>query len=184
MENEKFLAQIHYSKETVMKLSNAIYNTYGVKTKLAVLLCSVLLAVIGISCGLDSAVGLCLTAVACLLLSQTQYPAAYKARRVIEAFGGNLPRIQYKFCENGFVMYIGEQMQEYSYSVLIKLVEEKQFLYLFPDEKSTFMIEKTSVQPGGDGEELKRFLTNRTGLSWEKPRSLLMLRLPSLFKTK
>ena len=175
--NELYTAQLQTSRETISALSRAIYDRYGARTKGALLLTAFLLALVGLYLGLQNRLGLVLVALACLLLSQLRYPAVYRARRVAEAFGPNLPRIAYAFYPDHFTMTIGDETRRYSYEILIDLYREKEYLYLFPDRASAFMLRASDLRPA-EPERFQADLSAWTGLAWSKPTPFLLRSFP------
>lgn len=175
-----YTAQLQTSRETVLALSKAIYRRYGTKTKRVLFLCSFLLAVSGFLLGWQSRSGIVLLALACLLLSQFQYPAVYQARRVSEAFGSYWPRICYEFYPDHFCMSIGERKQDYAYSIICSLYRENGYLYLFPDEKTAFMLDPAKLVPA-EPEQFCADLSGWAGVTWSVPRPFLFQSLFSNF---
>lgn len=176
-----FTAHISYNRDTIMCLSKTIYNIYGGKIKAAIVSGGLLLAAAGFIFGIHTAAGMSLVAAACLLLCQVQYPAVYKAKQVIKAFNGNLPEISYDFREDDFIIHIGETRQTYSYSLLINLAEDREYLYLFPDRSTAFTLEKSDFQQGNTV-DFMRFLSEQTKLEWNQYRPLWMLNLPAVMQ--
>lgn len=178
---ELFIARISYNRNTVMRLSKTIYNVYGGKTKTAIAAGGLMLAVCGFFSGINTPAGISLVATACLLLSQIQYPAVYRARQVVEAFHGNLPEISYHFRKADFAMYIGESEKIYPYSTLINLVEDSEYLYLFPDHSTAFTLDKNNFQKG-TADDFMQFLSNQTSLGWNHYRPFWMLNLSDILR--
>ena len=181
--NAVYSTQLQTSQETISALSRAIYNRYGTSTKWALLLSSFFLATVGLMLGLQKRLGLILVAIACLLLSQFHYPAVYRARRVSEMFGSQLPQIRYDFYPDRFTMSIGEKTQSYSYDILIDLYQEKDYLYLFPDRKSAFMVCASNLRPAAP-ERFRADLSAWSGLSWTKAKPFLLQSFPVLLRKK
>ena len=63
---------------------------------------------------------------------------------------------------------------------MVRLVEDKEYLYLYISRESAYMVDRSTVEPGDSG-KLKEFLAGKTGLDWTKPFSLLTFRFPSVF---
>ncbi len=178
-----YTTELQTSAETVHALSRAVYNLYGTAVKRRIAIAALLLATVGLSLGLHSRLGLVLTALACLLLSQYRYPAVYRARRVIEAFGGNLPRIRYDFHADRFTMTIGGESRDYHYDILKALYREKNYLYLFTDENTAFMLDPAALDPA-EPERFREDLSAWTGLGWSTPKPFLLQSLPLPFFRK
>jgi hypothetical protein len=177
-----FTASIKFTTETVGALSRAIYAAFGGKVRAAMLAGGALLIYLGCRLGLGTASGIVTAALGCWIAGAVNYPAAYKAKKVTEAFHGELPEIAYTFCDRHFTMAIGDRSQDYDYAAIIRLSEEKKYLYLFPDRNSAFMIDKSAVRPE-DVEAFKAFLGRRVGLQWTRSSTLLSFNLPSAIRS-
>ena len=68
------------------------------------------------------------------------------------------------------------------YKKLTRLVEDAEYLYLFLAENSLCMVERSGVEPEGDA-ALMEFLSEKTGLAWQREKSLLSLNLWDLFQS-
>ena len=59
------------------------------------------------------------------------------------------------------------------------MVEDPEFLYLFPNANQAYMIDLSTLE-GVTKDELKSFLAKKVGLEWTKPMSMLTLNLRQL----
>lgn len=176
---KRYSASMQYTDETVLTLSKAIYEAFGTKIRLGLVIGGLLLIYFGISTGLNTAFGIIVAALGCWALCAYGYPAVYRAKRVIAAFGGSYPLMTYEFGDGGFTMTVGEQSQEYGYGVVIRLAEKDGYLFLFPDRDTAFMLDPATASPP-DSAGLKSFIADKTGLEWTKSRVMLGASLYSI----
>ena len=63
-----------------------------------------------------------------------------------------------------------------SYKKIVRLTEDKFYLYIIMSKDSICMIDKNTVRPDNVA-ELKEFLANKTHLYWQNEKSFLMMNL-------
>jgi len=180
-----FFGKIDHNEQTIEELFKCQYYTYKkgkIITRLATGFVMVLLAVV-----LDLPMwgkGLLLLFGSWFLVSKS-FRAQIRADRAMEARHGSLPQMQYKFYEDGFRV-TGEGSAELKYGKIDRLVEDKQYLYVFMGPDSVCMIERESVKPQ-NAEELMKFLSDKTHLEWKKDKTILAMNLwdvVALFKER
>ena len=171
-----YTAEMKHSAETVKKFTLLQYNTYEWWRKGLLLLFSAALILFGISVHSPIPMILCLFA-GCFLLTNINSRASSVADGVIEAMKGSFPHLTYSFTESGFSD--GEDRPTVPYKNLYRLISDEQYLYLFISKASGYMIDRTTVQGEGGPEGLMKLLSEKSGLSWTKPFSLLTFNLYS-----
>lgn len=170
-----FYGKIDHNEHTIEELFKCQYYTYKkgkIITRLATGFVMVLIAVV-----LDLpmwAKGILLLFGAWFLVSKS-FRAEIRADRAVEARHGALPKMQYKFFEESFRV-TGEGSTELKYTKIERLVEDKQYLYVFMGADSVCMIERDSIKPQ-DTEHFMKFLTEKTNLQWQKDKGILSMTL-------
>ena len=117
----------------------------------------------------------------CWMLASRDFPAVMRADRTLQERQGALPCQRCEFYEGDFLLS-GEGSMRIPYKKLTRLVEDAEYLYLFLAENSLCMVERSGVEPEGDA-ALMEFLSEKTGLAWQREKSLLSLNLWDLFQS-
>ena len=175
---ELYSAKMKHSSDTLKRFTVLQYDTFEPLGKLLRFALAVVLIIVGAASG-SSALLVFLLFAGCVLLTNLNFKAASVADQVERALGGKFPTLDYSFSDSGFTD--GEGREEVAYSSLIRLIEDKDYLYLFVSKASGYMVEIASVTGDGGAEGLKRLLSEKSGCNWTSPVTLLNLRLKDLF---
>lgn len=165
-----YSAKINHSEDTIRRMAKVQCRTFGVGAMTA----SFLIALFLIGIGLfgkplpDAAQVICI-AFGCFALVSMDQPAKVLAQQVIVSLNGNFPKVSYQFHEKDISLTGTDTAARVSYGEIIRLVEDKEYLYLFVTDKSAYMIDRAEVIPG-DSLELKGFLAAKVGLDWTRNR--------------
>ena len=173
-----YTAEMKHNAETVKQFTLLQYNTFEWWRKLVLIILSAAMILFGVLYGSSSGSSvltiLCLFA-GCILFTNLDARAKAVASQVAETMHGQFPTLQYSFSEAGFSD--GEDRPVVSYERMYRMIEDDSFLFLFTSKASGYMLRKDSVQGEGGSEGLKALLSERSGLPWKKPFSLLTFRL-------
>ena len=179
----QYTGAIVQSPETVKRYCTLQYNVFQTRKKIAVLALSVALAVSGIIiAGNNKLLGLGLAFVGCLIFSNSNAAAEYTANRIIELFKGNYPTLHYSFSYS-FLM-LEDSNKTVEYNSLIRLVEDDEYLYLFENPQYAVMVKKSLISGENGAEGLKKLLSEKTGLLWTRPLSVLNFKLSNLLPSR
>ena len=94
------------------------------------------------------------------------------ARQVISNLKGKFPAMEYTFGAKS-VQLTGADTTVLEYKEILLLTFDSKYLYIFIQNRSAYMIERSSIKPDEKG--LMQFLTEKTGLSWSRPGSMAKL---------
>lgn len=175
---EKITAKMAHSKDTIIRLSLTQYNCFEFKSKMVRFLLAMVLIIYGLYADPGMLTPMIALFFGCILIANLSLRPRLRASKVIEQLHGQFPRSDYVFDRTSFTD--GSNGKAISYSSLIRLVEDREYLYLYISQESAYMVEKASVSHGAS--VLKDFLVEKTGLSWTRPTSLLSFRFPSVLK--
>lgn len=181
---EIYSAGIAYDPERIRRLSLVQYSTFRSGTKFGMMLLAFLLILLGLAVTGRGAMSLVPLAVGSILLASVNFPAHTMAETTIRQYAGKYPALRYRFSETG--IRTSQVPQEYPYAEVIRLIEDKDYFYLYINTLSAFMVERSSVRGEGGEEGFRSFLAEKTRLSWTKPPTLFNLNLKhmrSLFHT-
>ena len=105
-------------------------------------------------------------------------PPKQLADQVIKSLHGKFPRIGYSFGEDSVQLTGTDTGNTLLYSDILRLVESKEYLYIFIQNQSAYMIDRASIRP--DAEALMAFVAGKTGLPWTKNTSILNTSLKTI----
>lgn len=176
-----YRAKMKHSEDTIKKLVQTQYDTFQFGRKLLNTVIAFGLILFGLYADQSMFMPLIALFVGCILLANLNAVPRMRAREVLQQMGGKFPRSDYSFLEKGFKFY--DKGELLPYSSLIRLVEDRQYLYLYVSEQSAYMVDKDTVT-GGSVDDLKTFLKIETGLTWNRPASLLSFKLKDVFQKK
>lgn len=162
-----FTAAMHYNKDTNYRLARII-SRVRTPWRLPVLY---LICILSISSGFFYFTGilsqLAVIAFGCFLFTSIQVPAKGRAKQSMDAVGAEAFTVAYSFQQDCLTLTstIGQENQ-LDYSQIIRLAEDRKYLYVFSDLSSAYMIEKASVDKDGC-RELKTFLSLKSNQAWK-----------------
>lgn len=174
-------AQMQHTEESIRRLSRVQYRTYGAARRLMTALTGCVLIVLGAVGASDRTASLVLLALGCWTMMSLNAPADRNAKKLIECAKGRMPSSEFSFSENEIEISGDGQRSLLKYGDIYSLICDAEYVYLFRSRYSAYMIPLNSVETGS-GEELKRFLAEKTGLPLEKPGSLMRIRFRDLKK--
>lgn len=178
----KYRAKMQHSKDTIYKLVQTQYDTFQFHKKLIHTLIAFGLILFGLYADQSMFMPLIALFVGCVMLANLNaYPKA-QAKEVLKMMGDNYPQSDYYFGGGSFTF--NKEAEPVPYRKIIRLVEDREYLYLYVSKQSAYMVDKRTISRGEDL-DLKEFLAIETGLKWTRPASLLRFNLKDLFpKTK
>ncbi len=174
---EKFTARMAHNKDTIMRLSVTQYNCFQFKGKIIRVVIAVALIAYGLYADQTMITPIVCLILGCLLIANVNLRARVRANKVIEHLKGNYPKSAYSFTAKGFSDEKDGKI--IPYDQIIKLVEDREYFYLYISEESAYMVDKSTVS-GGSVDEFKDYLSRRTDEKWVHPNSLLTFSIKSL----
>lgn len=172
-----YTAKMKHSEATIIRLAETRYNTFQFGKKLIRLGLALVLIMIGLYLGGDNITPWICLFVGCVLITGLNTRPRSEGRKIFQQLNGKSLESQYSFFEDGFKFYDDGEL--IPYKKLIRLVEDKEYLYLYISQESAYMVDRSTVQPG-DSNKLKDFLPGKTGMEWTKPFNLLTFRFRSI----
>ena len=173
---EIYRAKIKYDKQTIFRLAKTISKTYRLPLRIIVYACGFVMILCALFLSMGYTNSLTLLVVGCLLITSIDAPAKRRAQVSFNSVGNREIVGKYSFLGSSFTITADDQVTELEYSKVVRLVEDDEYLYIFTDKKSAFMLEKASVKPH-TSKDLMRFLATKTGLKWRGVFSLFSFRL-------
>ena len=168
-----YRAKITHTEKTVEQLYKMQYYVYEKPRILLRALVGFGLVAAAVAAELPTWGRALLLLVGAWLLVSRDFPAAVRADRALSARKARLPGMNYGFGPDKLHLS-GEGSMDIPYDRLTRLVEDKQYVYLFVSRTSVCMMEKTSLKPD-DLMAFAKFLEDRTGLKWRAEKPLLSM---------
>jgi len=117
----------------------------------------------------------------CMLFVGRDFPAIVRAESVIEARGGALPSSVCTFCAGHMELEEGGVKKKLRYEQLDRIVQDRQYLYLFFGPDSAVMVERAKIEPG-TAEQVMDLVSQRSGKQWESAFSLLTFNIRDIIR--
>lgn len=178
----QFTGKMNYSEDSVYKLTEMQHRTFQSGTRLATFAFAVVLLLIGFSLGISSAFGICALFVGCIFITSINARSRNTAKTLISQLNGNYPHMVYEFTDSGFSST--EESERTRYSSVLRLIDDGSYLYIYVTEAKAYMIEKSSVVSVGNKNDFLDFIAEKTGLSWERPTTIMNMNIRSLRNKK
>ena len=180
---DRYQASIKHSEETVRIMARAQYETFRPMTYYWLLLISlILLAVALFVPGLGQSVKILCILLGSFTLVGLNSPARQLADQVIRSLNGKFPTISYLFEDELIRLKGTDNADSLPYSDIYLLLEQKDYLYLFLKDHSSYMLDRSSITPNEAG--LMALISEKTGLPWTKNRSILNTSIKTLKEQK
>ncbi len=168
---KKFTASVTYNPDTVNRLSEAISRNYRMLPRTAVFLLGFVCLASGLFFSLEPAPNLLCIALGCFVITSIRVPARRRAAQDYKAIGGKPTTVSYNFTDAGIFFRVKGQEKTLSYEKLIRLSYDREFLYLFENRRSAYMIETATISPH-DVAEFRAAVSGKTNLKWRHVISL------------
>ncbi|MCR5137611.1 MAG: YcxB family protein [Oscillospiraceae bacterium] len=112
------------------------------------------------------------------LMASADFPAQIRADRAVQARKGQLPKMCYDFYDDHLHLS-GEGSMDIAYRKLTRLVEDRDYYYLFLTRDSVCMLSRASLKPDRQ-DEFRKLLEDSSGHPWRAEKSLLSFNLADL----
>ena len=169
-------AKMAHSKESVELMCITQYNTFEFGKKIALLVISAALIVFGVVSRVSTSISLVCIMIGCFMLTGRNTVAKSRADAVIKQLGGQLPVFNYSFGPTKFSF--NPDTEPVSYTSFSRLAEDRDYLYMFLQNRAAFMVQKNTVC--GSVNDLKELIARKTNLTWKQPVTFLNFSLKNL----
>ena len=174
-----YRANIVYNPYTLRRLNTIVSSTFRSGLKAIYLAICIGLLFAGAKLGLQTSQGVALICIACFLLPSIRMLDKNRAEQQIKRMNGKTLNVFYTFEDDQFWCATPGERNSFTYDSVIRMVEQSDFLYLFPNATQAYMIDISTIE-GGTVDEFKAFLAEKVGLEWTRPMSFLTLNLKQL----
>ena len=174
----KYQAKMRHNKATIQKLVQTQYDTFQFHKKLIHVGIAFGLILYGLYADQSMYTPMIALFVGCVLLANINVIPKSQAKQVLQMMGDNFPKSDYYFRDTDFTF--NKEADPIPYSSIIRLVQDRQYLYLYVSKQSAYMVDKSTVT-GSSEMDLTDFLAIETGLKWTRPGNLLTFSIKDLF---
>ena len=171
----QYYGKIEHTEKTINALYRTQYHVYEKPQMLAWMLVGFAIILVVAFVNLPTWLKGILLLIGAWLVVSIDFPSLVRADRALEARHGNLPKMEYEFHKDAMKIS-GEGSMSIPYKKIERLIEDKNYLYLFMSKDSICMIDRATLKPKSD-KEFKEFLAKKTGLDWQTDKSFLSLNL-------
>lgn len=175
MASFQFYGKIEHTEKTIMALYRAQYHAYEKPQMLLWMGFGFALIMIAAFATIPMWAKTILLLIGAWLVISMDFPSQVRADRAVEARRGNLPKMEYEFHKDA-VKVSGEGSMSIPYKKIVRLAEDKGYLYMFMDKDSICMVDRNTIKPKSV-DEFKEFMAKKTGLDWQNEKSLLAMNL-------
>lgn len=173
-------AKIEHTEDTIRTMYVTEHQTYHQSSIMARIGIGLAMILAAFMIDIPYVAKVLLLALGCWLLVSRDFSSINRAEDVIEKRHGSFPVMEYAFYHKDMVLS-GEGKMHLKYDSIQRLIEDKDYLYLFQGKNSVCMLEKSSVQPN-NLEEFMQFIAEKTGLAWRQNKSLLSMNLADVLQ--
>lgn len=174
-----FTAGMRYDADSIRRLCQVRRDTFEVWKKLGIVAASLLLIVLGLFMSGINPLGILMMLGGSIMLTGVNAPASVLADKILQQFKEKeFPNLQYSFSESGITT--NEMTEEFPYTGIVALIEDKDYLYLFQNRLAAFMIDRSTLE--GKEDAFRSFLETQTGLAFCEPFKLRSLNLQSFLQ--
>lgn len=175
----KYTAEIKHSEATIRAMAKAQFDAFRPVSYTVMLLVSLLLLGAALFWqGASQPLKIIMIMIGSFTIVGLNTPSKQLADQVIKSLNGKFPRIGYAFGEDSVQLTGAVTGNTLLYSDILRLVESKEYLYIFIQNKSAYMIDRGSIRP--DAEALMAFVAEKTGLPWTRNTSILNISLKTI----
>lgn len=172
---QNYHAEIQYDEQAVRTLANKQYRIFCGKILTAVIIVCGIFVAVGVLGNLSTAWRIFFLMLGCIPIPSIDLPAKIVAERVIKQFDGQLPFMSYVFGDEGIHVVTAQSSQEVQYKDIFRLVEDDHYLIILLKNKSAYLLNRK-----GNFAEIKKRLTDCTGLRWVMSRKFTQISLRTL----
>ena len=173
-----FYAKIDHTEKTIESLYKAQYHTYEKSKMLLWMAVGFVFIFVAAFSSFPTWAKAILLLIGAWVVVSVDFPSQIRADRALEVRKAVLPKMEYEFHKDQMKIS-GEGSMSIPYKKIIRLTEDKYYMYIILSKESICMIDKSTVYPKSD-KELKEFLSDKTKLYWQNEKSFLTMTLADI----
>ena len=170
-----YTARVEYTQENIRKLSEVVANCFHFWVRALIYsLCIILLFVaFFFDVFSNTIVSISIIAFACIIIANIKAPARHRADQNYRAIGSSPLHVEYEFLDSCFFVHTPSNVSTIKYNDVFLIFNDVDFIYLFTDKQSAFMIDIKTISP--DCSSFISFLHKTTPAKWHYRTTLLTI---------
>lgn len=171
----KYQMEFKHDAQTIRRLSQTQYLSFEKKYIFLQLIIGLAFLAFAVLHQDDTALFTLFALFGCwLMISWKQIPL-FRANKIVRQCGGAFPTTVYSFGTNGIKTSNDDSSATVPYAEIIRLVEDDEYVFLFINKEGAYMLRKPN-----NASAFQKYLTEKTGLEWIRPRNVFFLSLKQL----
>ena len=163
-----YTATMHHDAKSVKRMAHLQFNNFIYKRRRITLLVGLtFLCAGGFVVRVREGWGVFLILLGIFTLYLVDLVPRKVTKQAMKNFAGNYPVIHAFVTETGISTQLAPD--EVELAKLVKLMEDKKYVYIYVSEITAFMLEKSTVDGDGGLDGFKKYISDASGLKWEKP---------------
>ena len=168
----RFTSTTEFNDTSIRLMFKTEYFTFEKKLLAMRIGFAALLLAVGMFAGLPvPAQALCLL-VGVWLIVALDFPSKIRAEGVIQKRGGAVSSVDIIFTETD----IRVDKRKLAYKKVTRLVEDKDYCFVFENRQNAVMVDKSTLEPGS-ADDFKAFIEEKTGLTFRRNVNILSMNL-------
>ncbi len=168
-----YQASITFDDDTIRRMFRAEYFTYERMQLLTRIAIGAVLILLGVLTNLPLGAKAIAMMIGVWLVVSLDFPSKVRAETVLQARGGQKSQVSYLFDMKKIAI---ENGPEYAYSQVDRVVEDKEYFFVFMDRQTAVMIPKDKLKPA-NADAFRSFLEEKTGKHAGTEMNLLTMNL-------
>lgn len=158
-----------YDSASIKAMTKMTYDIFHPEIAGRIYLISIALMAGGVvgSYFVDSSIFIVLIALGCFIFTSADYGPKTASKQILSGMGENYPTMKFSFRSDNIVVTTPNETGVVHYDIMVRLAEGRQHLFLFSSERAAYSLSKADFKDCSV-EEFKRFIEEKTGLSFER----------------
>ena len=166
-----YTATMHHNAKTVKRMAHMMFNNFiYTRRRITLLVGLAFLCAGGYVVRVREGWGVFLLLLGIFTLYLVDLVPRRVTKQAIKNFAGKYPVIHAFVSETGLFTQLAPEEAEFG--SLVKLIEDRKHVYIYINQITAFMLEKSSVDGEGGLEGFKSYISEKSGLPWDKPKFL------------
>lgn len=166
----KYQMEFKHDEQTIRRLSLTQYLSFEKKYVFLQLIVGLAFIACGVSRQEDTAIFTLFALFGCWLLVSWKQIPLFRANKIIRQCGGEYPLTEFVFGAKEIETTNNTGNSTTPYAQIIRLVEDDEYCFLFVNKEGAYMLRKHR-----DAEAFKKYMSEKTGLAWIRPRNVFFL---------
>lgn len=167
---EQFQAKLEHDESTIRALCALQHSLADRKRIVLGYIVAVAFLVLGAALAASSAIGILMVCVGCWAMVANGMTAERHAKDIISKLNGRFPVVHYRFLDDRIEADFGDNVDKIAYPQIQRLITDSRYGFIYLTSGSVYMF---ALDSAGNIDETKAFLSEHTGLNWDRHRKVL-----------